>query len=125
MPTRRATPACTSWNRGPARRPACGCAERAVTTMLQPAAKPRRKPRWPLRRPTNLLHLADGWDSRHTSPPSRPAAAVTPVREYPDTRWDDEGPTRGVEAFLEDGGVLSFPQLAFALSESERRFLDE
>jgi len=94
--------------------------------MLQPAPKSQRKPRWPLRRPTNLLHLADGWaDSRHTSPPSRPAAAVTPMREFADTTWADDGPTRGVEAFLEDGGVLSFPSLPFALSEAERRFLDE
>jgi len=92
--------------------------------MLQ--ANPHRKPRWPLRRPTNLLHLADGWaDSRHTHPPSRPAAAVTPVREYADTTWSSDGPTRSVEDFLEDGGVLSFPSLPFVLDEAERRFLDE
>ncbi|HJW11455.1 MAG TPA: Kdo hydroxylase family protein [Albitalea sp.] len=46
------------------------------------------------------------------------------VREFPDTRWDDTGPTRGVEAVLEDGNVLSFPRLPFALSEVECRFLD-
>jgi hypothetical protein len=47
------------------------------------------------------------------------------VREFPDTRWDDTGTTRGVEAVLEDGNVLSFPRLPFALAEVESRFLDE
>lgn len=47
------------------------------------------------------------------------------VREFPDTSWADNGPTRGVEPVLEGGGVLSFPHLPFALSESEKRFLDE
>ena len=47
------------------------------------------------------------------------------VREFADASWDCDGPTRSVEAVLEDGQVLSFPQLPFVLSESERRFLDE
>ena len=51
-------------------------------------------------------------------------APVTPIREYPDTTWADDGPTRGVEVLLESGAVLSFPQLPFVLTESERRFLD-
>ncbi|HMC15715.1 MAG TPA: Kdo hydroxylase family protein [Albitalea sp.] len=47
------------------------------------------------------------------------------VREFPDTTWADDGPTRGVEPVLEDGRVLSFPHLPFVLSPAERRFLDE
>ena len=50
--------------------------------------------------------------------------AITAVREFPDTTWADDGPTRGVEAVIEDGAVLSFPHLAFVLSDAERRFLD-
>ena len=46
------------------------------------------------------------------------------VREYPDERWDEGGPTRGVEDVVESGHVLSFPRLPFVLDESERRFLD-
>jgi hypothetical protein len=46
------------------------------------------------------------------------------VREYPDATWADDGPTRDVEAVVESGYVLSFPQLAFALGDDERRFLD-
>lgn len=52
-----------------------------------------------------------------------PPATVDIVHAYPDTDWTD-GPTRRVEAVLEHGGVLSFPGLAFRLSEAERRFLD-
>lgn len=51
-------------------------------------------------------------------------SAITPVREFPDASWADDGPTRGVEAVVEAGAVLSFPHLAFAMSEAERRFLD-
>jgi hypothetical protein len=47
------------------------------------------------------------------------------VREFPDTTWADDGPTRGVEPVLEDGGVLSFSHLPFVLGPTERRFLDE
>ena len=50
---------------------------------------------------------------------------VNIVREFPDTSWADDGPTRAVEPVLEDGGVLSFPQLPFTLSDDEQRFLDE
>lgn len=50
--------------------------------------------------------------------------AVDIVREYPDTSWADDGPTRAVERELEDGRVLAFPKLAFVLSDAERRFLD-
>jgi hypothetical protein len=46
------------------------------------------------------------------------------VREYPDDRWGDDGPTRGVEDVVESGHVLAFPHLPFVLDESERRFLD-
>ena len=53
------------------------------------------------------------------------SASVDIVREFPDTRWTDDGPTRGVEAVVEDGLVLSFPQLPFTLADGERRFLDE
>jgi hypothetical protein len=49
---------------------------------------------------------------------------VTPVRDFPDTSWDDDGPTRAVEASVEAGDVLRFPHLAFALLESELRFRD-
>lgn len=55
--------------------------------------------------------------------PASPAT-VDIVREFPDTTWADDGPTREVEAVVEDGMVLSFPHLAFGLDESERRFLD-
>jgi hypothetical protein len=47
------------------------------------------------------------------------------VRGFPDTSWADDGPTRSVEAIVEDGMVLSFPQLPFVLADDERRFLDE
>jgi hypothetical protein len=50
--------------------------------------------------------------------------SVTPVREFPDTTWADDGPTRGVESIVENGEVLSFTHLPFAMSEAERRFLD-
>jgi len=46
------------------------------------------------------------------------------VRTFADASWADDGPTRGVEAVVESGHVLAFPHLAFALSDSERRFLD-
>ena len=35
------------------------------------------------------------------------------VREYPDDRWDEAGPTRGVEEVVESGHVLTFPHLPF------------
>jgi hypothetical protein len=47
------------------------------------------------------------------------------VREFADTTWADDGPTRGVESVVEDGMVLSFPRLPFVLGDDERRFLDE
>jgi len=53
------------------------------------------------------------------------ATTVDIVREFPDTSWADDGTTRGVEAVVEDGMVLSFPRLPFVLAEAERRFLDE
>lgn len=46
------------------------------------------------------------------------------VREFPDTVWGDDGPTRGVESVLENGAVLSFPKLAFVLAPDETKFLD-
>src|SRR6185312_5281523 len=46
------------------------------------------------------------------------------VRTFADASWADDGPTQGVEAVVESGHVLAFPHLAFALSDSERRFLD-
>ena len=49
---------------------------------------------------------------------------VTAVREFWDKTWADDGQTRGVEAFIEDGAVLSFPHLPFILTDAERRFLD-
>lgn len=49
---------------------------------------------------------------------------VTPVVEFPDTSWADDGPTRGAEAVVEAGSVLSFPRLAFALADAERTLLD-
>jgi hypothetical protein len=52
-------------------------------------------------------------------------ADVDIVREFPDATWGADSPTRGVEALVEDGNVLSFPHLAFVLDEPERRFLDE
>ena len=49
---------------------------------------------------------------------------TTVVREYPDTTWSDDGPTRCVEAAVEAGEVLRFPYLPFTLMESELRFRD-
>jgi len=49
---------------------------------------------------------------------------TTVVREFPDTTWSDDGPTRGAEAAVERGEVLRFPYLPFALHESELRFRD-
>lgn len=49
---------------------------------------------------------------------------MTPVREYPDASWADDGPTRGVEPVVEAGEILCFPRLAFPLHAAERRFLD-
>jgi hypothetical protein len=54
---------------------------------------------------------------------STQAAMQELLRTYPDTAWA-EGPTGSVEAEVENGRVLQFPQLAFALREDERRFLD-
>ena len=51
-------------------------------------------------------------------------ASIDIVRRYEDRSWGDDGPTRGVEAVVEAGQVLSFPDLPFVLSETERRFLD-
>ena len=50
--------------------------------------------------------------------------SVTPVREFPDKSWADDGPTRGVEAVVEAGEVLRFPYLPFELLESELKFRD-
>jgi hypothetical protein len=58
---------------------------------------------------------------RNTTPP---APRVDIVREFPDTSWAADGPTRGVEAVIENGAVLSFPHLPFVLADTERRFLD-
>ena len=46
------------------------------------------------------------------------------VREFPDTTWSSDGPTRAVESVVENGAVLSFAQLPFVLDDAERRFLD-
>jgi hypothetical protein len=56
-----------------------------------------------------------------TSEPNDPADVV---RTFDDATWADDGATRGVEAVVESGHVLAFPRLAFALSDTERRFLD-
>ena len=57
-------------------------------------------------------------------PRSPQPSPVDIVREFPDTGWADEGPTRGVESTIESGQVLSFPRLAFALGDAEQKFLD-
>ena len=49
---------------------------------------------------------------------------VTPVQEFPDTTWADDGPTRAVEGVVESGAVLRFPYLPFELMEAELRFLN-
>lgn len=46
------------------------------------------------------------------------------IQTFADSDWTADGPTRGVEAQLEGGGVLVLPHLAFDLLEAERRFLD-
>jgi hypothetical protein len=53
-----------------------------------------------------------------------PSAGVTPVRQFPDTTWAEDGPTRGVESVVENGEVLSFAHLPFVMSDAERKFLD-
>lgn len=49
------------------------------------------------------------------------------IRNFPDSTWDAQptaqAPTTSVEHLLEAGHVLCFPQLAFTLGASERRFL--
>ncbi len=50
--------------------------------------------------------------------------SITPVREFPDKSWADDGPTRGVETVVEAGEVLRFAYLPFALLESELKFHD-
>lgn len=52
------------------------------------------------------------------------APLIDLVHDLPDTTWGADGPTREVEPMLEEGGVLHFPRLAFALGDDERRFLD-
>lgn len=54
---------------------------------------------------------------------AHPPPPVDIVREFPDTGWAADGPTRGVEAVVENGEVLSFPQLPFVLSDAEKKFL--
>ncbi|HEX6361787.1 MAG TPA: Kdo hydroxylase family protein [Albitalea sp.] len=96
--------------------------------MLEPIGPLRRRrlARWPLRKPAEFFHLGDGWsDSQHTAPPARPDAAVTPVRDFADSTWDDHGATAGVEDLAEHGAVLRFARLPFELRGSEQRFLDE
>ncbi len=56
--------------------------------------------------------------------PESAASSVDIVLTFPDASWADDGPTRGVEALIESGQVLSFPQLAFVLSAAEQKFLD-
>jgi hypothetical protein len=51
-------------------------------------------------------------------------SGVTPILDFPDTTWADNGPTREVERVVEGGAVLRFPHLRFALMETELRFLD-
>jgi len=51
------------------------------------------------------------------------SATLDVLRTYPDTGWA-QGPTGAIEADVEHGHVLQFPQLRFELSEAERRFLD-
>ena len=58
--------------------------------------------------------------------PTEPGA-ISPVFEFGDTQWhvNDKPTSRtGAEAQLEQGGVLLFPKLAFALTPDEQRFLD-
>lgn len=50
--------------------------------------------------------------------------AVTPVHVFADKYWSDDAPTHDVEALLESGAVLSFPDLRFALSTAEQAVLD-
>lgn len=46
------------------------------------------------------------------------------VRTFPDTEFRAAGPTSGVEPLVEDGLVLTFPNMPFAMSDTEQRFLD-
>ena len=52
------------------------------------------------------------------------ASQIDIVREFPDTSWSADGSTRDVESVVENGEVLSFPQLPFVLSPAETKFLD-
>jgi len=49
---------------------------------------------------------------------------VTPIQDFPDRSWADDGPTRAVEGIVESGAVLRFPHLGFAIMEGELRFLN-
>jgi len=49
---------------------------------------------------------------------------VSPIQDFPDRSWADDGPTRAVESIVESGAVLRFPHLRFAIMEGELRFLN-
>jgi hypothetical protein len=51
--------------------------------------------------------------------------AFAPIYELADNDWTSDARARDLEALLEDGAVLRFAHLPFALADTERRFLDE
>jgi hypothetical protein len=53
------------------------------------------------------------------------SAEVDVVRVFPDREWLSTPGTHAVEAVLERGEVLAFPQLRFHLLEGEQQFLDD
>ena len=91
---------------------------------LPASAAPRRgRARW-RSWPSSVFAKPDGWaESHHTSGADWPAASVSPVHLFADTQWH-EGETAGVEALLEDGALLGFPRLPFAVAPSEQPLLD-
>lgn len=51
-------------------------------------------------------------------------SSITTIRDFPDSTWADDGPTRGIESVIEAGEVLQFAHLPFVLTPAERQFLD-
>lgn len=84
------------------------------------AASRRGRARW-TRWSASVFAKPDGWaESHHTSGADWPAAAVAPVHLFADTQWH-EGETAGLEGLLEDGALIGFPRLPFAVAAAEEQ----
>ena len=92
-------------------------------SLIRSAVSRKARARWATWS-ASVFAKPDGWSESHqTSGADWPAAAVAQVHLFADAQWH-EGGTAGVEHLLEDGGVLSFPRMRFAVGDAERRLLD-